>query len=163
MTIVVSFQRICFTRYFKREACECRSKQIFNKILLEARDLGFHQQMKLLQPSLQFVRKYSNKIISLHFRNNFLCAWNFYVVASVATIVTLDHICYFYWTQFRSLSTRVEVCHHHRDRRSCKICTSCVNFPGYQCDVLHNLRRTTIFTHTKCDFVLKLLKLYTLS
>ena len=143
--------------------------------------------MKLLQPSLQFVRKYSNKTILLHFQNNFLCAWNFYVVlpidpyhksalsnssgwwgfdltkndnelqiaidlgtcevvalllkvfyqlrtsihdmdASVATIVAVDHIYYFYWTQVKSLATRVEVCHLCRDRRSCNICTSCVTF-----------------------------------
>ena len=53
------------------------------------------------------------------------------------------------------LSNSVEIC---RDRRLCKICASCVNFPGNQRHVLHNLRRTTRFTHTKCDFVLKLLK-----
>ena len=39
--------------------------------------------MKLLQPSLQFVRNYSNKTILLHFQNNFLCAWNFYVVLPI--------------------------------------------------------------------------------
>ena len=55
---------------------------------------------------------------------------------------------------------RVEIC---RDRRSCKICASCVNFPGKQRDFSHNLRRTARFTHTKCDFALKLLKFYTLS
>ena len=48
--------------------------------------------------------------------------------ASVATIVAVDHIYYFYWTQVKSLATRVEVCHLCRDRRSCKICTSCVTF-----------------------------------
>ena len=137
--------------------------------------------MKLLQPTLQFVRKYWNKTILLHFQKNFLCAWNFYVVlpidpyhksalsnssgwwgfdltkndnelqiaidlgtcevvalllkmfdqlrtsihdmdASVATIVAVDHTYYFYWTQVKSLATRVEVCHLCRDRRSCKIC-----------------------------------------
>ena len=43
------------------------------------------------------------------------------------------------------------------------VTTSCVNFPGKQRDFSHNLPRTTRFTHTKCDFALKLLKLYTLS
>ena len=52
---------------------------------------------------------------------------------------------------------RVEICRDRHDQRSCKICTSCVNFLGNQRDVLHSLRRTTRFTHTKCDFALKLL------
>ena len=59
--------------------------------------------------------------------------------------------------------TRVEICRDRHGRRSCKICASCVNFPGNQRDVSHNLRRTTRFTHTRCDFALKLLKFYTLS
>ena len=58
---------------------------------------------------------------------------------------------------------RVEICHNRRDRRSCKICASWVNFPGKQRDFSHNLRKTTRFTHTKCDFALKLLKFHTLS
>ena len=53
------------------------------------------------------------------------------------------------------VSSKVEIC---RDQWSCKICASCVNFPGNQCDVSHNLRRTTRFTHTKCDLALKLLQ-----
>ena len=44
---------------------------------------------------------------------------------------------------------RVEICRDRHDQRSCKICASCVNFPGNQRDVSHNLRRTTQFTHTK--------------
>ena len=58
---------------------------------------------------------------------------------------------------------RVEICRDRHDRRSCKICAICVNFPGKQRDFSHNLRRTTRFTPTKCDFELKLLKFYTLS
>ena len=58
---------------------------------------------------------------------------------------------------------RVEICRDRHDRRSCKICASCVNFPGKQRDFSHNLRRITKFTHTKRDFALKLLKVYTLS
>ena len=79
--------------------------------------------------------------------------------ASVATIVAVDHIYYFYWTQVKSLATRVEVCHLCRDRRSCKICTSCVNLPEKKRNFSHNLHRTTRFTNTKCDFALKLLKI----
>ena len=58
---------------------------------------------------------------------------------------------------------RVEICRDRHDRRSCEICSRCVNFPGKQRDFSHNLRRTSRFTHTKCDFALKLLKFYTLS
>ena len=58
---------------------------------------------------------------------------------------------------------RVEICRDRHDRRSCKICASCVNFPGKQRNFSHNLRRTTRFTPAKCDFALKLLKFYTLS
>ena len=43
------------------------------------------------------------------------------------------------------------------------LANSHVNFPGKQQDFLHNLRRTSRFTHTKCDCALKLLKFYTLS
>ena len=50
-----------------------------------------------------------------------------------------------------TLRDRVEICRDRHDRRSCKICASCVNFPGNQRDVSHNLRRTTRFIHTKCD------------
>ena len=53
---------------------------------------------------------------------------------------------------------RVEICRDRHDRQSCKICASCVNFPGNQRDVSHHLRRTTRFTHTKCGFALTLLK-----
>ena len=62
-----------------------------------------------------------------------------------------------------SPSCRVEICRDRHDRRSCKIFASCVYFPGKQHNFSHNLRRTTRFTHTKCDFSLKLLKFYTLS
>ena len=48
-------------------------------------------------------------------------------------------------------------------RPSCKIFANCVSFPGKQRDFMHNMRRSTRFTHTMCDFALKLLKLYTLS
>ena len=58
---------------------------------------------------------------------------------------------------------RVEICRDRHDRRSCKICSRCVNFPGKQRGFSHNLRRTTKFTHTKCDFALKMSKVYTLS
>ena len=50
-------------------------------------------------------------------------------------------------------SIRVEICRDRHDGRSCKICASCVNFPGKQLDFSHNLRRTI---YTKCDFALKL-------
>ena len=66
-------------------------------------------------------------------------------------------------SKFLEISFRVEICRDRHDRRSCKICASRVNFPGNQGDFSHNLRRTTRFTHTKCDFALKLLKIYTLS
>ena len=52
---------------------------------------------------------------------------------------------------------RVEICRDRHDRRSCKICASCVIFSGKQRDFLHNLHKTSRFTHTKCDFALKLL------
>ena len=42
---------------------------------------------------------------------------------------------------------RVEICRDRRDWRSCKICASCVNFPGKQYDFSQNLRRITRFTH----------------
>ena len=58
-------------------------------------------------------------------------------------------------TPFRC-GTRVKICCDRYDQLSCKIYASCVNFPGNQCDVSHNLHRTTGFTHTKCDFALKL-------
>ena len=50
---------------------------------------------------------------------------------------------------------RVEICYDRQDRPSCKVCA------GKQRDFSHILRRTTRFTHTKCDFALKLLKFYT--
>ena len=59
--------------------------------------------------------------------------------------------------------TWVEICRDRHHRRSCKIYVSCVNFPGKQRDFLHNLRRTTRSTHTKCDFALKMLRFDTLS
>ena len=55
---------------------------------------------------------------------------------------------------------RVEICRDRRDRRSCKICASRVNFPKKQRNFSHNLRKTTRFTYTKCDFALKLFKFY---
>ena len=58
---------------------------------------------------------------------------------------------------------RVEICCDRHDRRSCKICASCVIFSRKQRDFSHNLRRTSRFTHTECDFALKLLKFYTIS
>ena len=58
-------------------------------------------------------------------------------------------------------NTRVDICRDRHDRRSCKLCSSCVNFPGKQRNFSNNLRTTTRFTHTKCDFALKLLRFYT--
>ena len=59
---------------------------------------------------------------------------------------------------------RVEICRNRHDRRSCKICASCVKFPGKQRDFSHNLPKTTRFTHTKCVILaLKLLNFYTFS
>ena len=54
-----------------------------------------------------------------------------------------------------------KICRDRHDRRSCKIFANCVNFPGKQRDFLNNMRRSPRFTHTKCDFALKLLKFYT--
>ena len=62
-----------------------------------------------------------------------------------------------------AITCSVEICRNCHDRRSCKIFANCVNFPGKQRNFLHNMRRSTRFTHTKCDFALKLLKLYTIS
>ena len=42
-------------------------------------------------------------------------------------------------------SSRVEICHDHRDRQSCKICASCVNFSRKQCAFLQNLHRSLRF------------------
>ena len=44
---------------------------------------------------------------------------------------------------------RVEICRDRRDQRACKICASCVNFPGKQRDFSYDLPRTTRFAHTK--------------
>ena len=60
-------------------------------------------------------------------------------------------------------NARIEICRDCHDRRSCKISAICVNFPGKQHDISHNLRTTTRFTHTKYDFAPKLFKFYTLS
>ena len=60
-----------------------------------------------------------------------------------------------------SLIGRVELFRDRHDQWSCEICASCVDFPGKQRNFLHNLHRTTKFTHTKCDFALKRLRLYT--
>ena len=54
---------------------------------------------------------------------------------------------------------RVEICRDRHDWRSCKICSSCVNFPGKQCDFSHNLNKATRFTHTKCDFCTETVKI----
>ena len=62
------------------------------------------------------------------------------------------------WLPYLDLEHRVEICRDRHDRRSCKICASCVNFPRKQRDFSHNLRRTSRFTHTKCYFALKLCK-----
>ena len=58
--------------------------------------------------------------------------------------------------QGREGGTRVEICRNRHDWRSCKICASDVNFPGKQRNFSNDLCRTTRFTHTKCDFALKL-------
>ena len=57
----------------------------------------------------------------------------------------------------------VEICHDRRDRRSCKICKSYVNFSRKQRFLLHNFCWSLRLTLHKCDFTLKLLKCYTLS
>ena len=46
---------------------------------------------------------------------------------------------------------RVGICRDRNDRRLCKICASCVNFPKKQRNFPHILPRTKRFTHTKCD------------
>ena len=53
---------------------------------------------------------------------------------------------------------RFEICRDRHDRRSCKICASCENFPEKQRNFPHNLPRTKRFTHTEWDFAQKLLK-----
>ena len=45
---------------------------------------------------------------------------------------------------------RVKICRDRHDRRSCKIFVNCVNFPGKIRDFMHNMRRSTRFTHTMC-------------
>ena len=74
-----------------------------------------------------------------------------------STQVTWQHV------TFLHIMIRVEICRDRHERKSCKICFRCVNFPGKQRDFLHNLGRTTRFTHTNCDFTLKLLIFYALS
>ena len=56
---------------------------------------------------------------------------------------------------------RVEICRDRHDRQSCKICATCVNFPGKQRDFSHIFCSTTRFSLTKSNFALKLLKFYT--
>ena len=48
---------------------------------------------------------------------------------------------------------RVEICCDRHDRRSCKICASCVIFSRKQCAVLQNLRGSAGFTLNICDFL----------
>ena len=59
--------------------------------------------------------------------------------------------------------SRFEISRHRCDKQLCKIRASCVYFPGKQHNFSNNLRKTTRFTHTKCNFALKLLKIYSLS
>ena len=56
----------------------------------------------------------------------------------------------------KTISCGVEICRDRHDRRSCKIFANCVNFPGKQRDFMHNMHRSTRFTHTKCAFALKI-------
>ena len=58
----------------------------------------------------------------------------------------------FHFFDFR-LIFRVEICHDRRDRQSCKICASCVNFPE------NNVLSCIIFVkvHAKCDFTVEIL------
>ena len=70
-------------------------------------------------------------------------------------------VCSEMWNSFAN--SRVEICRNRHDQRSCKICASCVNFPGKQRNFSHNFNRVSRFTHTKCDFAMKLLNFYTLS
>ena len=46
---------------------------------------------------------------------------------------------------------------------SSQICAYCVNFPGKPRNFSHNSRRTTRFTHTKCDFALKSAEIWRLT
>ena len=78
------------------------------------------------------------------------------MVLAQLTSSLLWHLAFPTMCQYHS-PTRVEICRDRHNRRLCKICASCVNFPGKQRDFSHNLRRTSRFTHTKCDFALKLL------
>ena len=51
---------------------------------------------------------------------------------------------------------RVEICRNRHDRRSCKICASCVNFPRKQRDFLHicaelqDLHTQSVILHWNC-------------
>ena len=49
---------------------------------------------------------------------------------------------------FTNTRPRLEICRDRRDRRSCKIFVSCVNFSRKQRDFSDNLRKTRRFTHT---------------
>ena len=88
-------------------------------------------------------------------------------IPSVSQCLYVIKTNYITW-MFRSVDSsadhrcRVEICRDRHDWRSCKICASCVNFPGKQRDFSYDLPRTTRFAHTKWDFTLKILKFYTL-
>ena len=82
----------------------------------------------------------------------------FALLALHELLVLISLCAFFELLALLALPARVEICRDRHDRRSCKICASCVKFPVNQRDFSHNLRRTTRFTHTKCDFALKLLK-----
>ena len=73
------------------------------------------------------------------------------VVVSAALVVSVTAPCFgdVDDVYHDHLKIRVEISRDRHDRRSCKIFANCVNFPGKQCNFLHNMRRSTIFTHTK--------------
>ena len=49
-----------------------------------------------------------------------------------------------------SLLHRLEICRDRRDRRSCKIFVSCVNFSRKQCSFSHNLH---VYTHLNVNLL----------
>ena len=97
----------------------------------------------------------------LHFRFRLLNSPQIYLDHRPEAILLA--CCNFCSKNISYISNRVEICRDRHDRQSCKICVSCVFFSAKQRDFLHNLRRTSRFTDTKCDFALQLLKIYTLS
>ena len=63
-----------------------------------------------------------------------------------------NHYCFHFYIFFLSSQcwSRLEICRDRRDRRSCKIFVSCVNFSGKQRSFLHILQ---VYTHLNVNFL----------